>query len=168
MKSALNGVASDGNVVIVMADRTKGYLKCTVFPVDADPRDGEEDTMEVETPTETVTMTITEDSITINPTEIKTIFKSGGGLSVTSIRPPEGWTFVKESCNSTCTNDSVFDVSISIGRGGYAIFSVEQNVPTAMSTHELTGTATLSVTIKNSETGDEKPLTTTISLKALN
>ena len=168
MKSALNGVASDGNVVIVMADRTKGYLKCTVFPVDADPRDGEEDTVEVETPTETVTMTITEDSITINPTEIKTIFRAGESLKTTSIAPPEGWIIVKDAWTCTCTNDEVFSVSFYTGRSPNGTLEVEQKVPTAMSTHELTGTATLTVVIKNSATDDERTLTTTISLKALN
>lgn len=161
MKSALNGVASDGNVVIVMADRTKGYLKCTVFPVDADPRDGEEDTMEVETPTEAITVAITEDSITVNPTEIKTT--KGDRLTYTR-SAPAGWTF--GTCTVTNSNEDVFSVTFTKTRGVH--LAVEQLVSTTNTEYSPIGTATLTVTMTNNTTGAEKTLTTTISLKALN
>lgn len=161
MQTALNSVASEGNVVIVMADRTKGYLKCTVFPVDANPRDGEEDTVEVETPTEAITVTITEDSITVNPTEIKTT--KGDRLNYTR-SAPAGWTF--GTCTVTNSNEDVFSVTFTKTRG--VLLAVEQLVSTTNTEYSPIGTATLTVTMTNNTTGAEKTLTTTISLKALN
>ena len=149
-------------MVIVMADRTKGYLKCTVFPVDADPRDGEEDTVEVETPTEAIIVTITEDDITVNPTEIKTT--EGDRLSYTR-SAPAGWSF--GTCAVTNSNEGVFSVKFSvIPRRGVQLV-VEQIASTADTEKSPTGTATLTVTMTDT-TGKETTLTTTISLKALN
>lgn len=165
MQTALNSVASEGNVVIVMADRTKGYLKCTVFPVDADPRDGEEDTVEVETPTEAITVTITEDDITVNPTEIKTT--QGSNLSYTR-SAPTGWSFGTGTV--TNSNEDVFSVKFQVitRRGVSAVqLIVEQTASTANTEYGSTGTATLTVTMTNDTTGVEKTLTTEISLKAL-
>ena len=160
MSAALAGVQSEDNVVIVMVDRTKGYLKCTVFPVDADPRDGDEDTVEVETPTETVTVSITEDGITISPAEIKT--KHGNSL-VANFAAPTGWTI--ESATYENNNTGVFNTRAGKTRNGWRI-TTEQTAPTATSLHDPTGTATLTVTIADSA-GTPKTLSTTVSLKAL-
>ena len=161
MSAALTGVQSEDNVVIVMVDRTKGYLKCTVFPVDADPRDGDEDIVEVETPTETVTVSITEDGITIFPTEIKTTFEAS---LVADMAAPAGWTI--ESATYENNNTGVFNTRAGKTRNGWRI-TTEQTAPTATSLHDPTGTATLTVTIADS-TGTPKTLSTTVSLKALN
>lgn len=160
MSDALNGAATEDNVVIVMVDRTKGYLKCTVFPVDADPRDGDEDIVEVETPTETVTVSITVDDITISPAEIKTTF---GAYLVADISAPAGWTI--KSATYDNNNSEVFTTRTSKNREGILLIT-EQRVPTATGTHGTTGIATLTVTIADSA-GTPKTLSTTVSLKAL-
>lgn len=160
MRTALRGVASEDNAIIVMVDKTKGYLKCTVFPVDADPRDGDEDEAVVETaPTKVTSSAVIDLSAeTINPSTI--------ALSNTTSTP-----LTMGTRNSSLTIPAGYTISSIEGRIGNtdATTSGSMKVGTEDSftlrlIQAQNGTTTVVLLAKDAKAGTSKPVSITFTL----
>ena len=153
-----------GKGVVITATKSNGVLRFTVSPPGADPR-GESEPEGPVTPTEVTSsleVSLSENSLSINPSTIATKYGSVTDLKGT-FEPPSGWDVLFSESNAVPSDPSVYSISISNGRKGPQIIVKQKGYG-----QNVWSSATVNVVIQNTTTGEKRTLSTTIDLYPMN